>query len=181
MHAKYKHIKLVVCALLLVAAVFSGSATSRVSAADCSAQALANCTQEQCAGAGGEWGYQGSGMTCHEANSDGTSTVQPSSAPTIDTDATDPAASGGKCATLSNCDLVHNYLNPAIQLMSAAVGIAIAISIVIGGIQYASSAGDPQQAAAAKARIRNAIIALLTFLFLYALLNFLIPGGLFHG
>ncbi len=181
MHAKYKHIKLVACALLLVAAVFAGSATSRVSAADCSADALANCTQEQCAGAGGEWGYQGSGMTCHEASSNGTGGTQAPNSPAIDTDATDPASTGGKCATLTSCDLTHDYLNPAIQLMSAAAGIAISISIVIGGIQYASSAGDPQQAAAAKARIRNAIIALLAFLFLYALLNFLIPGGLLHG
>ncbi len=93
----------------------------------------------------------------------------------------DPAVSGGKCNSLSQCDLVSRYLNPAINLLSAAVGIVIAISIVIGGVQYGTSAGDPQQAAAAKARIRNAIIALLVFVFLYALLNFLIPGGLYHG
>lgn len=93
----------------------------------------------------------------------------------------DPAGASGNCKTLEKCDLISIYLNPTIQLFSALVGIVIVISIVIGGIQYASSAGDPQAAAAAKGRIRNAIIALLAFLFLYALLNFLIPGGLFHG
>ncbi len=184
MRVKYKRIESVLCATLLVVVVFAGSSAVRVSAADCSEQALAACSQEQCKANGGEWGYQGSTQTCHEAAADGTSTAggtKDTNAQPIDTDATDPAASGGKCATLTNCDLVKNYLNPAIQLVSAMVGIAITISIVIGGIQYGSSAGDPQAVAAAKARIRNAIIALLSFLFLYALLNFLIPGGLFHG
>jgi len=99
------------------------------------------------------------------------------SAPPCDTNA-DPAATGGNCANLAHCDLISKYINPFINFLSALVGVAVVISIVIGGIQYGSSAGDPQKVTAAKNRIRNAIIALLTFLFLYALLNFLIPGGL---
>jgi hypothetical protein len=93
-------------------------------------------------------------------------------------DTSDPAASDTKCSTAAKCDLVTKYINPFINFLAALVGVAVTISIVVGGIQYASSAGDPQAAAAAKARIRNAIIALITFIFLYALLNFLIPGGL---
>jgi hypothetical protein len=91
---------------------------------------------------------------------------------------TDPAVNGGNCASVSKCDLVSKWLNPFINFLAALVGIVVVISIVIGGIQYGSSAGDPQQVSAAKNRIRNAIIALVTFVFLYALLNFLIPGGL---
>ncbi|MFA5004365.1 MAG: hypothetical protein WC498_03785 [Candidatus Saccharimonadales bacterium] len=87
---------------------------------------------------------------------------------------------GGNCANLGHCDLISKYINPLIQFLSALVGVAVVVSIVIGGIQYGSSAGDPQKASAAKNRIRNAILALVTFLFLYALLNFLVPGGLFN-
>lgn len=86
--------------------------------------------------------------------------------------------SAGDCSKLAKCDLVTKYLNPFINFMAAFVGVAVVISLIIGGIQYSSSAGDPQKVGAAKNRIRNAIIALVTFLFLYALLNFLIPGGL---
>lgn len=91
---------------------------------------------------------------------------------------TDPAANGGNCSNVSQCDLIQKYINPFINFLAALVGVAVVISIIIGGIQYGSSAGDPAKVTAAKNRIRNAIIALVTFLFLYALLNFLIPGGL---
>lgn len=90
----------------------------------------------------------------------------------------DAAANDKDCGTATNCDLVTKYINPFVNFLAALVGVAVTISIVVGGIRYASSAGDPQATAAAKARIRNAIIALVTFIFLYALLNFLIPGGL---
>lgn len=91
----------------------------------------------------------------------------------------DPAATSGNCSNLSKCDLISKYINPVISFLAALVGVAVVISIVIGGIQYGSSAGDPQKVSAAKNRIRNAVIALVTFIFLYAMLNFLIPGGLF--
>lgn len=93
---------------------------------------------------------------------------------------TDPAASGNSTCTASNCNLIAKYINPLITLLSALVGLVVTISIVIGGIQYSSSAGDPQAATAAKNRIRNAIIALVAFIFLYAFLQFLVPGGIFR-
>lgn len=81
-------------------------------------------------------------------------------------------------ANISNCDLITNYVNPFVRFLSAFVGLAVTISIAWGGIEYAMSGGDPQKASQAKNRIRNAIIALITFFFLFALLNFLIPGGI---
>jgi hypothetical protein len=90
----------------------------------------------------------------------------------------DSAATSGNCRDTSKCDLISKYINPFINFLAALVGVVVVISIVIGGIQYGSSAGDSQKVMAAKSRIRNAIIALLAFIFLYAALNFLIPGGL---
>lgn len=90
----------------------------------------------------------------------------------------DTAATSGNCASVSKCDLITKYINPFIKFISALFGLIVVISIIIGGIQYGSSAGDPQKAAAARNRIRNAIIALVTYIFLLSLLNFLIPGGL---
>jgi len=90
----------------------------------------------------------------------------------------DPAAKGGNCTNIGHCDLISKYLNPLINFGAALFGVAIVSSLTIGGIQYGGSGGDPQKVSAAKDRIRNAIIALLAFIFLYAMLNFLIPGGL---
>jgi hypothetical protein len=89
---------------------------------------------------------------------------------------TAPATTCGEGA----CDLVSNYLNPSIDLVSLLVGVVCVASIIMGGIQYSSSAGDPQKSARARGRIINTIIAFLAYLFLYAFLQFLIPGGLLH-
>jgi hypothetical protein len=109
------------------------------------------------------------GVTC------GDGTPPPCTGETV---VNDPAGGSGNCASVSKCDLVTKYVNPFINFLAALVGVAVVISIVIGGIQYGSSAGDPQKVNMAKNRIRNALVALLAFLFLYALLNFLVPGGL---
>ncbi len=80
--------------------------------------------------------------------------------------------------TDNNCNVVKKYVDPLIVLLSAMVGIAVVIGVVWGGIQYASSAGDPQKVASAKKKIRNSILALIMFFFLIALLRFLVPGDL---
>jgi len=77
----------------------------------------------------------------------------------------------------TNC-LVTKYINPAVKFMAAAAGVAVVLSIVIGGIQYSSAGGDPSKVGAARKRIQQAVIALLAFLFLMAFLNFIIPGGI---
>jgi len=63
------------------------------------------------------------------------------------------------------------------NVLSALVGIVVVISIIIGGIQYSASSGDPQAASAAKKRIINALLALVAFGFIYAFLQWVVPGG----
>ncbi len=74
--------------------------------------------------------------------------------------------------------IVTKYLTPFVQLMSVLVALAVTASIIIGAIQYSGSGGDPAKVSAAKARMRNALIALLAYIFMVAALQFLIPGGL---
>ena len=45
------------------------------------------------------------------------------------------------------------YLNPTIRLLSAVAGSLVIIGLILGGIQYSASGGDPQKAAAGKAKI----------------------------
>ncbi len=66
-----------------------------------------------------------------------------------------------------------------INFLAAGAGIIIAVSIVIAGIQYASAGPNPQQVTAAKKRIISSIVALLALFFLYAFLQWLVPGGVF--
>lgn len=80
---------------------------------------------------------------------------------------------GGDCS-----GLIRNYINPFIKLLAGLVGIIVVVSIVVAGIQYSSAGGDPSKVVAARKRITNALIALLAYLFMFAFLQWLLPGGI---
>lgn len=84
------------------------------------------------------------------------------------------------CSASSGCDLVGNYINPLINMLTVAFGLIAVISLILGGIQYTASEGDPQKSAKAKSRISNTIFAIIAYAVLYGLLQFLVPGGAFH-
>jgi len=79
----------------------------------------------------------------------------------------------------SGCDLIAKYVNPSINVLSACFGLIAVISLILGGIQFSMSEGDPQKASAAKSRITNTIIAIVAYSLLYGFLQFLVPGGFF--
>lgn len=60
------------------------------------------------------------------------------------------------------------------------IGILVVAGIIMGGIRYATAGGNTGQAQQGISIITNAVIGLLLFLFMYALINWLVPGGLFH-
>jgi hypothetical protein len=99
-------------------------------------------------------------------------TVQQKEIPESD----DPAL---KCAastqTNEDCDLIAKYVNPIIAFLSAFVGIAVTIGIISGGIRYASASDDPQKSAAGRQMIRNSLIALVAYIFLFAAIKWLVP------
>ncbi|MDZ7744462.1 MAG: pilin [Candidatus Saccharibacteria bacterium] len=76
---------------------------------------------------------------------------------------------------------IMGYLLTFINGLSALVGIVIVIMITIGGIQYSMARDNPQAVAAARQRIFNAVLALVLFFAMFAILQWLVPGGLFQG
>lgn len=88
---------------------------------------------------------------------------------------------GTNRSTNSTTCFLDKYVNPTIQLLSAAVGLVAVVAIIIGAIEYITSGGDPQRAASGRNHITNALLGLFAFAFLYAFLQFLLPGGLFNG
>ncbi len=77
-----------------------------------------------------------------------------------------------------NCKIIE-YLVTFINVLSALFGIVAVTMIVYAGIRYTMSQDNPQTASEAKERIRNVVIAVVAYIFTYAFLNYLIPGGLF--
>lgn len=84
----------------------------------------------------------------------------------------------GLTLTKDNCGIV-GYIVTFINVLSAAVGVVIVIMIAVGGIQYTASRDDPQMVNVAKQRIQNAVLALVFYLFAFAFLQWLVPGGIF--
>lgn len=65
-----------------------------------------------------------------------------------------------------------------IKFLSYGVGLVIVASMIYAGIMYTSSRGDPNATAQAIGRIRANVVALLLFVFAFAILNYVVPGQL---
>jgi len=75
-----------------------------------------------------------------------------------------------------NCGIIA-YIVTGINILSALAGMAIVASIVIAGFQYMTAQDNSGQIEASRKRIIWAMTALLVFVFMYAFLNFIVPGG----
>jgi hypothetical protein len=84
-----------------------------------------------------------------------------------------------KTSNVDGCSALLDALFAIIRFLSAGVGIVVIASVVWAGVQYASARDDPGETSKAKDRIRNSLIALLIFIFGYAILNYIIPAGFF--
>lgn len=132
-------------------------------------------------------------LSAHKAFAD---TAQPSTAtgstPTFKASTQEPGAGQYVCG--EGADAVHVSINfgcqgkgsaltdatfAIIRVLSAGVGLIIITSIVVAGIQYTSSRGDPGQTSRAIGRIRSSLVAFLIYIFTAAMLDFVIPAGFF--
>lgn len=70
-------------------------------------------------------------------------------------------------------------LNLITNVLAALVGVVVVGTIILGGVQFAAAGDKAEAISAAKQRIINGLTALAAFLFIYAFLQWLIPGGVF--
>jgi hypothetical protein len=97
-----------------------------------------------------------------------------------DEDSRGDSGKGGAyvCVCSKSSCIYRRYITPAVQLLSAAVGVLAVISFISAGIQYSSAGSDPQKVGAARKRIGNTVFGLIAYIFLLAFLNWVVPGGL---
>jgi hypothetical protein len=92
------------------------------------------------------------------------------------------AVNGQHClpkGTGLNNNIVFVLLKSVLQFLAGGVGLAVAGGIIFGGYLYITARANASQVEKAKTVIINSIIGLLLFIFMYAILQFLIPGGIF--
>lgn len=68
----------------------------------------------------------------------------------------------------------------AINFLTAGIGIAAVGFITWGAIIYSTAGGNREKVQTAISYITNAVIGLLLFMSMFAIANFLIPGGVFN-
>ena len=73
--------------------------------------------------------------------------------------------------------IIGAYLVWVLRLFNLAIGGIIVLVLVLSGIMYITSAADPGRVKSAKKRIEQAITALVLYMFMFAILNFIVPGG----
>lgn len=76
-------------------------------------------------------------------------------------------------------DGISQLLLMAINILTASVGIAAVGGLVFGSILYTTAAGDPAKTKKGITAITNVVIGLIAFASMWAVLNFMIPGGVF--
>lgn len=74
---------------------------------------------------------------------------------------------------------IYAWINFFINLISAFIIMGAIIMVAVAGLQYMSSRDNAQSVQAAKSRIGSIAAALLFYFFLYAFVQWLIPGGVF--
>lgn len=76
-----------------------------------------------------------------------------------------------------DCTNTRELITLGFRLLAGIVGIAVVGGITWGGILYTTSNGNASKAQQGITTIVNSVIGLLLFIFLFALANFLVPGG----
>jgi hypothetical protein len=64
-----------------------------------------------------------------------------------------------------------------INTISAVIGLGAILMIIVAGIQYSSAGDNAATVQAAKKKITNVFIGLAVYISFYALMNWIIPGG----
>ncbi len=82
-------------------------------------------------------------------------------------------------ATCLGKNPIVKWLNFFVNLFAAIVFVGATAMMIFAGIEYAAAGDNAQKIQAARQRITNVIVGLIAFFFLYAFMNWLIPGGVF--
>jgi len=68
----------------------------------------------------------------------------------------------------------------AINILTAGVGVLALGGVVYGSVLYTTAGGNPEQVKKARGIFTNVAIGVIAFAGMYALLNFIVPGGVFY-
>ena len=103
-----------------------------------------------------------------------------------------PSSCGGVETSIISCEEtggdrnientgVWGLLLMVLNILTAGVGVAALAGLVYGAVLYTSAGGNPEQVKKARTVFTNVVIGVIAFAGMYALLNFIVPGGVFES
>ena len=81
-----------------------------------------------------------------------------------------------KCGNYEGGKGIKCLLKIVVTVLTYGIGILGVVGMMISGIQYITSSGDPAKMTKAKNRILQIVIGLIIYAVMWAALNFLVPG-----
>lgn len=78
-----------------------------------------------------------------------------------------------------NEDGIGYLLSLVAKILSGIIGVLAVVMIVVAGAKYASAGDSPEKVKEAKTMITNVVIGVVIYVFLVAIVDYLVPGGLF--
>jgi hypothetical protein len=73
---------------------------------------------------------------------------------------------------------IVGFFKTVLQTMAIGLGIALVGGFSTGGVVIMTARGNAQQVQKGEEIIRNAILGIVLYVFMFTVINFLIPGGL---
>jgi len=85
-------------------------------------------------------------------------------------------------ANQKNC-IIYNpllqWIRFFINVISSIIIVGAIVMVTLAGIEYSASGDNSQMVQNAKKRITNVLLGLVSYFFLYAFLQWVVPGGVF--
>ena len=75
---------------------------------------------------------------------------------------------------------IVEILNLILNVLTAGVGVAATISIAVAGVMYSTAGSNSTQVSKAKTMILNTVVGIIAYLLVWALLQWLVPGGVLN-
>ena len=110
--------------------------------------------------------------------SEGSGGANPGETNPDDSGATTPNKTQIETSILPENWEIKDILGLALNILVYGLGVAATLGVIIAGIMYMTARDSEQQVAQAKKRLYEIVIGLVAWALMYAVLNWLIPGGL---
>lgn len=104
-----------------------------------------------------------------------------SAAASTDPDCNNPSPTPQSLHSCVKHNVIIQDLNVIINILGAVVGVVVTGVIILGGVQYSLAGDSPDGVTKAKKRITSGLMALIAFIFIYAFLQWIVPGGVFSN